>query len=64
MELPIGLVFLNKWVASNQVTRDWSWLHPGNTSIITGESHGENKGIQILLLGDERLHFSGELHIL
>lgn len=62
--LPIGLVFLDKWVTGNQITGDWRWLDSRNASTIVWESHREHKGIQILLLGNKRLHFSGQFDIL
>lgn len=63
-QLPIGLVFLDKWVTGNQITGDWRWFNTRNTSIITWESHREHKRIQILLLGNKWLYFSGKFDIL
>lgn len=64
MQLPIGLVFLDKWVTGNQITGDWRCFNTRNTSIIIWESHREHKCVQIFLLGNKWLYFSGKLDIL
>lgn len=63
-KLPIRLVFLDEWVAGDQVAGNGSRLHTSHAAPVTRQSHGDQERVRSLLLGDERLYFRRELDIL